>query len=154
MRRNFPLCIFFLLVFGIVISVSGQNIPADNNRFIDNITGISADEAVQMALENNDEIGAIRKEIDAARGLLRQARLRPNPNVEFNRREQIGGSDNNTIIGGSLPLELGGRRNARVKVAEAELQLREYQVANSERILAAEVRMKFGEALASRLNFL
>ncbi|MEO8649835.1 MAG: TolC family protein [Acidobacteriota bacterium] len=152
MLRNFSVCIFILLGYGMGITASGQNSPVVSNRFIDQLNGMSADEAVQKAFENNDEIGAVRKDIDAARGFLKQARLRPNPSVEFNRREQIGGPDNNTIIGGSLPLELGGRRNARVKVAEAELQLRENQVANSERILAAEVRTKFGEALAQTLK--
>ena len=47
-----------------------------------------------------------------------------------------------------LPLELGGRRPARIAVAEREVEIREREVANNERMLAAEVRMKFGEALA------
>jgi cobalt-zinc-cadmium efflux system outer membrane protein len=48
-----------------------------------------------------------------------------------------------------LPLELGGRRPARIRVAERELDMRRQDVANRERILAADVRAKFGEALAA-----
>src|SRR5260370_29767345 len=54
-----------------------------------------------------------------------------------------------------LPLELGGRRAARIQVAEREVEVREREVANRERLLAGEVRMKFGEALsqAMKLSF-
>ncbi len=117
-------------------------------RFLDQTNGMTADEAVAFALENNGELAAARKEIEAARSLVKQARLRPNPSVEFSRQEQVGGPDNDTMIAGSLPLELGGRRKARINVAEGELNLREKEVANRERLLAADVRMKFGEAIA------
>jgi cobalt-zinc-cadmium efflux system outer membrane protein len=52
------------------------------------------------------------------------------------------------MVEGMLPLELGGRRAARIKVAQAELEIRELALANQERLLAAEVRSKFGETLA------
>ena len=51
-----------------------------------------------------------------------------------------------------LPLELGGRRTARIAVAEREVEVREREVANRENILAAEVRAKFGEGLAQALK--
>ena len=51
-----------------------------------------------------------------------------------------------------LPLELGGRRAARIAVAEREVEVREREVANRERLLAAEVRAKFGEGLAQALK--
>jgi outer membrane protein, heavy metal efflux system len=51
-----------------------------------------------------------------------------------------------------LPLELGGRRAARIAVAEREVEVREREIANRERLLAAEVRIKFGEALAQALK--
>jgi len=55
-----------------------------------------------------------------------------------------------------LPLELGGRRTARVAVAERELELRTQMVADRERVLAAEVRLRFGAALAElqKLKFI
>ncbi|MGI8639691.1 MAG: TolC family protein [Pyrinomonadaceae bacterium] len=121
-------------------------------RYVDQTNGMTADEAVAFALLNNGELAAAQKEIEAARSLVKQAGLRPNPSVEFSRQEQIGGADNDTMIAGSLPLELGGRRRTRINVAEAELNLREKEVSNRERLLAAEVRAKFGESLAQTLK--
>ena len=56
------------------------------------------------------------------------------------------------MVEGMLPLELGGRRGARIRVAERELAVREKAVEDRERLVAAEVRMKFGEALADTLK--
>lgn len=117
-------------------------------RFLDQATGVAADEAVRIALENNGELQALRRELDAARALVKQARIRPNPSLEASGTKQIGGSDNSLMLQGMLPLELGGRRAARVAVAEAELKVREIALANQERVLSADVRSKFGEALA------
>ncbi len=128
--------------------VSAINTSSSIEKYLDPVQGKTADELVAYALENNAELAAARKEIEAARALVKQARLKPNPSVEFSRQEQIGGSDNDTMIAGSLPLELGGRRKTRINVAIAELTIREKEVANRERLLAAEVRAKFGEALA------
>lgn len=132
--------------------IRSPDISALTTKYLDQTDGMSADKAVAIALANNDELAAARTEIEAARGLVKQARLRPNPHVELSRQEQIGGADNDTIIAGSLPLELGGRRRTRINVAEAELAVREKEVANRERLLAAEVRAKFGAALANKLK--
>jgi cobalt-zinc-cadmium efflux system outer membrane protein len=56
------------------------------------------------------------------------------------------------MIGAELPLELGGRRSARVAVASAELKVREAEVADFERKLAAEVRLKYADAIAAARN--
>jgi len=110
---------------------------------------MTADAAVLLALENNGELQAMRKEADAARALVKQARLRPNPTLVTSGAKQIGGKDNNQMAEVMLPLELGGRRAARIAVAQKELEVREFELANQERLLAANVRLKFGEALAA-----
>lgn len=122
-------------------------------KYFDVSNGLTADAAVALALANNGELLAARNEIEAARALVKQARLRANPAVEINGSRQIPpGKDNTIMVTGMLPLELGGRRAARTRVAERELELREKAVANSERILAAEVRLKFGRSLAEILK--
>lgn len=113
---------------------------------------MTADEAVTYALEHNGELLAARKEIEAGRALVRQAALRANPSLEINGAKQANGPDYTTMVTGMLPLELGGRRTARITVAERELELREKMVADRERLLAAEVRAKFGAALAEILK--
>lgn len=122
------------------------------SRYFDAKSGMTADEAVAYALAYNAELLAARKEVDAARALVKQAALRANPMVDVERTEQIKGSDNDTMIGATLPLELGGRRSARILVAQRELEVKEQQVADRERLLAAEVKTKFGQALGELLK--
>jgi cobalt-zinc-cadmium efflux system outer membrane protein len=129
-----------------------QNPRSSLSRYFDPKAGLSADEAVAYALAHNGELAAVRHEIEAARGLVQQASLRPNPQLEIERKEQINGPDNDTMVGAMLPLELGGRRSARILVAQRELEMKESLLADRERLLAAEVRAKFGEALGELLK--
>ena len=121
-------------------------------RYYDQSSGLSADDAVVFALAHNGELAAFRSEIEAARALVQQASLRPNPQLEVERKEQVKGPDNETMVGAMLPLELGGRRSARILVAQRELELKQSLLADRERLLAAEVRAKFGEALGELLK--
>jgi cobalt-zinc-cadmium efflux system outer membrane protein len=121
-------------------------------KYVDPVSGMTADDAVAYALAHNGELEAARKEIDAAQALVKQAGLRPNPRLDVNGSRQINGKDNSVMVQGALPLELGGRRSARIAVAERELEMRKLLVADRERVLAAEVRAKYGEALAAALK--
>lgn len=123
-----------------------------HTRYLDPISGMTVDRAVDTALNNNAELVAMRKEAEAGEALLRQARLRPNPTLAVQRAEELGGPDNSLMFEGGLPLELGGRRGARIRVAIQELEIRRQAAAERERQLAAEVRIKFGEALAAILK--
>ncbi len=118
------------------------------DRFLDQINGMTADEAVRIAITNNGDLEALRREADAARALIKQARLRANPSVSIGGAKMIGGMDNSQMAEAMLPLELGGRRSSRIRVAEREAEVRQKAVEDRERSLAAEVRIKFGEALA------
>ncbi|HUS12543.1 MAG TPA: TolC family protein [Pyrinomonadaceae bacterium] len=118
-------------------------------KYFDTQTGITVEQAVTYALEHNGELLAARNEIDAASALVRQAALRANPKMDASLSKTVTGTDNTITVNGMLPLELGGRRPARIRVAERELEMRRQDVANRERMLAADVRAKFGEALAA-----
>ncbi len=122
------------------------------SNYIDSNSGKQVDELVTLALTNNAELTAMRQEAEAGADLLRQARLRPNPSLEITGARQLGGTDNNVMVQGGLPLELGGRRTARIRIAERELEIRELAALERERQVAAEVRSKFGEALAAILK--
>lgn len=124
-------------------------LPESSSRYLDQVGGMTADAAVTLALENNGELQALRKEVEAARALVKQAGLRANPRLNASSAKQIAGMDNSQMAEVMLPLELGGRRAARIAVARAELETREFALANQERLLASEVRVKFGEALAA-----
>src|SRR5262245_5561775 len=122
-------------------------------RYIDQANGMIADDEVKYALAHNGELEAARKELDSARAMVKQAHLRANPKLDIEGARQIPpGKDNSIMATVMLPLELGGRRPARIAVAEREVEVREREIANRERLLAGEVRMKFGEALSLALK--
>jgi cobalt-zinc-cadmium efflux system outer membrane protein len=131
---------------------NSQGQPSSVGRYIDQTSGRTADDLVAYALSHNLELQAARKEIDAAKAMSRQARLRANPKLDLGVSQNVTGTDHTIDVGGMLPLELGGRRSARIIVAEREVEVRERDFANRERLLAGEVRMKFGETLAQSLK--
>jgi cobalt-zinc-cadmium efflux system outer membrane protein len=140
---------------GTTTTLAGGSPPSATislTRYVDQEAGMTAGEAVAYALAHNSELAAVRSEVEAAQALVRQASSRPNPRVDVSGSRQINGKDNSSMVTGMLPLELGGRRAARVAVAERELEMRELEVADRERNLAADVRAKYGEALAAVLK--
>jgi cobalt-zinc-cadmium efflux system outer membrane protein len=72
--------------------------------------------------------------------------------LELSGTQNVTGPDNMQMIGFSWPLDLGGRRDARVSVAERELAVKQTQVVDRERRLAADIRVKAGEVLAAARN--
>src|SRR5262245_11207568 len=110
---------------------------------------ITVDELIARALTDSPDLRAARADIEAAAGRLQQAALRPNPMLELGGQRALS-SDNNVTIGLSVPLDLNGRKEGRVGVAERELQMKRAQVRDRERRLVADVRMKAGELLAAQ----
>ena len=116
--------------------------------YFDPAAGLTADESVARALASNGGLLAMRKESEAARALVKQAGVRPNPRLDVSGAKALNMPDGQLMVEGMMPLELGGRRASRVLVAEREAEVREAALADAERSLAAGVREKFGEALA------
>ena len=121
-------------------------------QYVDPVDGLSPDNLVRYAVAHNGELAAARLMIAEARGRLRQAGVRPNPMLEASDARAVNSADNTQTFGLELPLELGGRRDARISVAERELQLRQAEVADFERRLAAEVKSKYATAIAAARN--
>jgi outer membrane protein, heavy metal efflux system len=159
-----PLIVSFLLAAQIPsaaqtadVQVSAVSIgtPSSIAKYLDQAQGKTADELVAYALENNPELEAARREVNAAEALVKQADLRANPTLDLGAAKNPATPANSLMVRGSLPLELYGRRKARVLVAEREVETRRQFLRDRERLLAAEVRSKFGEtlALALKLSF-
>ena len=150
LRGQSKIILFIALMFVTQLFAQTPPLIADSAaRYLDQNGGVTADQAVAIALVNNGELQAIRKEVEASRAMVKQAGLRANPKVNASGAKQIGGADNNQMAEVMLPLELGGRRAARIAVAQKESEAREFELANQERLIAVDVRLKFGEALAA-----
>jgi cobalt-zinc-cadmium efflux system outer membrane protein len=110
---------------------------------------LTVDEFVATALEQSPALGAARTDIDAARGRLVEAGLRPNPMVGSSRLEMLDGPDTQTMVEVQWPLDLF-RRQARVTAGRRDVEATSLSVADRERLLAAMVREQAGRALEAR----
>lgn len=119
---------------------------------LDPAGGQTSEDLVARALVQNGEILAGGRQVAAARGGVTQAGLKANPSVAFTESQEVAGGQNNFMIGGSLPLELYHRRERRIGVAQAGVKMAEFDQAERERRLRADVATKFGEVLASARN--
>ena len=114
--------------------------------------GVSINELIKRALESNQDLAAVRFEIEKAKARLAQAKLKPNPTLEFEQESErlVGsGSDRQFTVGASLPIEIYGRRAARINVAQIEIQASEAEVRNRERTLVANILTNYAEALGA-----
>ena len=102
------------------------------------------DQAVSAAGGSAPAAEAATAGIDAARAGRTVAGLRPNPVVQGQVENVIGSGpyrgvrSAETTVGFAIPIELGGKRGARVAVANAQLSRAEIQAA----IIAADVRLQ------------
>lgn len=76
--------------------------------------------ALALAVQANPNLSAARFEVAAQDGLVMQAAARPNPTLSFERMGRSGSNeaDGETSYQLSQPLELGGKRAARIAAAE------------------------------------
>jgi cobalt-zinc-cadmium efflux system outer membrane protein len=117
-------------------------------RFVDAANGLSLEQAIARAIEQEPSLRAARSQVEVAEGTKLQASLRRNPSVSFERREEPGGTDNLTTVGVEWPLDLF-RRSGRLAVADREVTVAHLSATDRERLLAAEVRTRYGEVLAT-----
>jgi cobalt-zinc-cadmium efflux system outer membrane protein len=95
-----------------------QSIAPVTASALDKETGpLSLPAAISLALEQNKTLAAARKEIEAADATLLQAGARPNP--EFSALiEDTRKSSRTTTYQINQPIELGGKRSARIEAAQ------------------------------------
>src|SRR5207245_7656288 len=75
-------------------------LKSELSRYVDQTNGLTADEAVAYALAHNGELEAARREIDAAKAMVKQARLRANPKLDNEGTRQIpSGKDDSNMAG-------------------------------------------------------
>ena len=127
-------------------------VPAMSQTVLGPAAGQTAEDLVQRALKQNGGLLAGQSQIAAARGGVTQARLKANPSIQLSDSQETLGSQNSFVIGGTLPLELYHRRERRTDVADASVRMSEFEQAERERQLRAEVESKFGEVLAAARN--
>lgn len=118
--------------------------------------GLTLEQALAEAEARSPAITAARAAVEAAQGRLRQAGVRPNPELSVE-VENFAGSGpysgfdgTETTVAINQRLDIGGRRSARVAQGRAELAAAELQLGLAQADLALSVREQFATAVAAR----
>lgn len=117
---------------------------------------LSLDEALAAAGAVSPAIEASQSGIKAAEAQRAVAGLRPNPSLDA-MTENVAGTgmyrglrSSETTVGLSLPLELGGKRSARVAVANAQLDRASLDAAITQADLRLRVTQAYNDAVAAQ----
>jgi cobalt-zinc-cadmium efflux system outer membrane protein len=110
---------------------------------------LSLQDALKLALQANPEVSAAMQEREATEALRLQAGLRPNPTLSAS-VEATRSTAQRTTVQISQPLELGGKRDARIAGAEARLRAATASVEAKQAEIQANVVAAFYEVLAAQ----
>ncbi|UPT63409.1 MAG: TolC family protein [Hyphomonadaceae bacterium JAD_PAG50586_4] len=116
---------------------------------------LSLRDAIERAVDADPGMRASNAGIDAARGGMRQARVRPNPELSaevenFNGPGDLRGFDGaETTFSLSQEVEFGGRRGARIRLADRELHGAELDHVLRGLDLIRDVQSAYYDALAA-----
>lgn len=128
-------------------------------RMLEPTVPLTLPAALSMALEANAELSAARHELQAVEASVQQAGVLPNPSVELAAEDRRRDTRETTFLL-SQSIELGGKRSARVQVAQrgkdaamAELDARRAEVRAAVitaffEVLAAQERLRLAEESA------
>lgn len=153
LHRGVVLCLFGLVAPALnAQTLIIPNRTGDAPQASARVQGRVVDDLLRLALERNAELLAVRQDIAAARGFLTQSRLRPNPGLDVSVSDgrPLGSpGEHGFDIGYAHTFELGGKRAKRIDVALVGVEIAELLVADRERLLRADIKTRFAEALAA-----
>lgn len=117
----------------------------DTSTFISD--SLTLDMALQLVAQFNLSLQASQKQRESALGLVRQADLRPNPELELE-AEDVGGDlmglrESEMVIQLSQELEVWGQRKARRKVALGEAEKLKLETKVNDFDIYAETKLRF-----------
>lgn len=110
---------------------------------------MSLSEALSIAIDANPDLAASRQEIGIAEGVRKQAGLIPNPEISYE-VEDTRRDTSTTTVTLSQPLELGGKRGARVEVATYGQTVAQLELDRRINGLRADVVQAFYAALRAQ----
>jgi cobalt-zinc-cadmium efflux system outer membrane protein len=137
-----------LALAGVGHAQAQQVPPTSTGSYVDPVGGLTLADAIGRALEQEPGLRASRSQIEVTRGLREQAGLRPNPSVSFFQQQEPAGADSQTRVELQWPLDLF-RKTGRVGVADREIEVAQLATSDRERMLAADVRLAYGQAAAA-----
>ncbi|RJG03516.1 TolC family protein [Noviherbaspirillum sedimenti] len=126
-----------------------ESAPATANRVVEAAGPLTLQAAMSMALGANPELSAARYELQAVEGAVLQAGILPNPSLELG-VEDTRRETRETTVQLSQPIELGGKRGARVQAAERGRDAAQAELNARHADIRAAVITTFFEVLAAQ----
>jgi cobalt-zinc-cadmium efflux system outer membrane protein len=128
-----------LLVVGLsgVFSLAGTSFAA-----VSSSQTLTMDQALETAFANNPDLAAAQWEIGIAKGGRQQAGLIPNPELSWEAEDTRRNSRTTTVMI-NQPIELGGKRGARIDVASRAQDAAGIELERKRNVLRADVIQAF-----------
>ncbi|HHT9110776.1 MAG TPA: TolC family protein [Candidatus Brocadiaceae bacterium] len=118
---------------------------------------ISLEDALTIALERNPQFHAIRDQVDAALGALRQSKLYPNPVLEFLAEEmpthEMGLNQSQNLVAVKQPIITGGKRGIGIKLNEKSKEKNEFERDAVLLNVVADTKKAFYKVVADQESF-
>ncbi|SDB71678.1 TolC family protein [Belnapia rosea] len=157
MRTLFLPALLAALVAAVTPANARETAPPSAAPTPDGVLRVTSPEAaIALAMERSPTLGAAQAGVRASRGELRQAGLRPNPELQLSNQNNSGsgpyrgGRPLETSVGLSQRLEIGGQRAARATVAAQDVTLAGRDLAAAQLDLVRDVRTAYAQAVAAR----
>jgi cobalt-zinc-cadmium efflux system outer membrane protein len=135
-----------LLVPGIISILSSAPVFAETQK-------LTLPQVVIVSLQNNGDLTSFRKEKSIRDAGKTRAGLLPNPTLDFEAGTGAltgNSAENSLALGVSQEFFLAGKREKRLAVAEQELGIYRWQLADRERVLRGEVKTAFYDAILAQ----
>ncbi len=116
---------------------------------VDTSTPLTLESAVALAMEHNPDLIAAKREVDAVEGQVLQGQARPNPELAYS-LEDVRAQTRTQTVQINFPMELGGKRAARIAAAERARDLAQMDINARRTALRADVVVAYFEALLAR----
>lgn len=112
-------------------------------------TPMSLQAALALAMEHNPSLRAAAQAVAASEGAVVQSRARPNPELAYS-QEDTRRETRSMTLQWNQPIEIGGKRAARMKAAEHGRDLVQAELDATRAGLRADVRAAFAKVLAGQ----
>lgn len=128
-----------------IAGITGLFLIASPGFAVGSSTTLTLDQALQTALAANPDLAAAQWDIGIAEGDRKQAGLIPNPSVSLEAEDTRRDSRTTTVLL-SQPIELGGKRGARIEVASRAQDAAGIELERKRNALRADVVQAFSSA--------
>jgi cobalt-zinc-cadmium efflux system outer membrane protein len=145
------------VVAGVIAGMTSPRLLAANDATVGEPNGVlTLRDASALALARNPQLGIYPYDLRAADALILQAGLRPNPELSVEiedvggRGERRGFNAAQTTVGISQPIELGGKRTQRTRVASLDKDLVQWDYKAARLDVMRQVTEAFATVLAAQ----